>query len=51
MTDPSPDASLLDQDSLTRFLLQQAGVRGVRVHLDETWRQIRERADYPVAVR
>ena len=38
-------------DSLTRFLLQHAGVRGVRVHLDAAWQQIRERAEYPVAVR
>ena len=34
-----------DQDSLLRFLLPGAGVRGILVHLDETWRQIRERAD------
>lgn len=39
-----------DRDSLTRFLLQEAGVRGVRVHLEDTWRQIRARADYPAAV-
>ena len=39
-----------DHDSLTRFLLGEAGVRGVRVHLDATWQQIRERAEYPVAV-
>ena len=38
-------------DSLTRFMLQHAGVRGVRVHLDSAWQHIRERADYPVAVR
>ncbi len=30
-----------DHDSLTRFLIPGAGVRGVRVHLDDTWRQIR----------
>jgi molecular chaperone Hsp33 len=47
-TDP---ADLLDHDSLTRFLLQQAGVRGVRVHLDATWQQISGRGDYPIAVR
>jgi molecular chaperone Hsp33 len=40
-----------DHDSLTRFLLQQAGVRGVRVHLGETWRQIADRGDYPLAIR
>ena len=39
-----------DHDSLTRFLLPAAGVRGVRVHLDATWQQIRERAEYPIAV-
>jgi molecular chaperone Hsp33 len=38
-----------DHDTLTRFLIQGAGVRGVRVHLDETWQQIRERAHYPAA--
>lgn len=51
---PSPqhhiDPSSSDDDSLTRFLLQEAGVRGVRVHLDATWQQIRERAEYPVAI-
>ena len=36
----------LQPDTLTRFLLDRAGVRGVRVHLDETWRQIRHRANY-----
>ena len=39
-----------DRDSLTRFLLAEAGVRGVRVHLDDTWRQIRERESYPQGV-
>lgn len=33
-----------DLDRLSRFLLDRAGVRGVRVHLHETWQQIRERA-------
>jgi len=37
--------STADRDSLTRFLIERAGVRGVRVHLDEAWAQIRERAD------
>lgn len=36
-----------DPDRLTRFLLETAGVRGVRVHLDEAWREIASRADYP----
>lgn len=39
-----------DNDSLTRFLLRGAGVRGVCVHLDATWQQVRERAEYPIAV-
>jgi len=43
-------ASHSDHDSLTRFLLPDAGVRGVRVHLDETWRQIRSRAPYPEGI-
>src|SRR6476659_719242 len=39
-----------DDDTLTRFLLQAAGVRGGRVHLDATWQQIRGRAEYPLAI-
>jgi molecular chaperone Hsp33 len=40
----------LDHDSLTRFLLERSGLRGVLVHLDDTWRTIRHRAGYPDAV-
>ena len=47
MTDQDP--SSLDLDGLTRFLILGAGVRGIRVHLQDTWRQIREREDYPAA--
>lgn len=32
------------RDQLTRFLIAGAGVRGVRVHVDDAWRQIRSRA-------
>lgn len=39
-----------DLDVLTRFLLPGAGVRGVLVHLDDTWRHIRARADHAGAV-
>ena len=39
------ESSPHDHDLLTRFLLPVAGVRGVRVHLDEAWRQVRERSD------
>ena len=46
-----PTTSPHDHDSLTRFLLPGAGVRGVRVHLDDTWAQIRTHgADQPGAV-
>lgn len=46
---PEPN-TLPDADRLTRFLLPEAGVRGVRVHLDDTWRQIRGRSDYAPSV-
>ncbi|MEO5566463.1 MAG: Hsp33 family molecular chaperone HslO [Luteimonas sp.] len=40
-----------DHDSLLRFLLPGAGVRGVWVHLDDTWSQVRARIDdQPAAV-
>ena len=39
-----------DSDRLTRFLLPDAGVRGVRVHLRDTWAQIRERDHSPPAI-
>jgi molecular chaperone Hsp33 len=45
MTQANPD----NRDQLTRFLIDHAGVRGVLVHLDETWQQIRGRDDYPAA--
>ncbi len=38
-------------DFLQRFLLERAQVRGVLVRLEQTWRQVRERADYPASVR
>lgn len=38
-----------DRDQLSRFLIEGAGVRGVRVHLQDTWQQIRTRAEYPAA--
>ena len=37
-------------DQLGRFLLPDAGVRGVHVRLDEAWREIRGRAEYPAAI-
>jgi molecular chaperone Hsp33 len=37
-------------DLLLRFLLPSAGVRGVAVRLDDTWRAIAGHGDYPPAV-
>lgn len=39
-----------DRDTLTRFLLERSGVRGVVVHLDQAWAEIAGRADYPLPV-
>jgi molecular chaperone Hsp33 len=38
------------EDFLQRFLLERAQVRGVLVRLEESWRQVRVRAEYPAAV-
>ena len=48
MTEPTTSRAD-DRDQLTRFLIETAGVRGVRVHLQDTWHQIRDRAEYPQA--
>ncbi|MFT3805796.1 Hsp33 family molecular chaperone HslO [Arenimonas sp.] len=48
MSDSQP--AVADRDTLTRFMLERSGVRGVLVHLDETWRNILERSPYPTAV-
>jgi molecular chaperone Hsp33 len=37
-------------DQLSRFLLPEAGVRGVAVHLDTAWQEMVARADNPPAV-
>jgi molecular chaperone Hsp33 len=42
--EPTMTEATHDCDTLTRFLLDGAGVRGVHVCLDSTWRQIRARA-------
>ena len=46
MTDTAPP----DSDRLSRFLLQTAGVRGVRVHLRDAWRAVRANGPYPPAI-
>jgi molecular chaperone Hsp33 len=38
-------------DSLQRFVFERARVRGELVRLDETWREVRRRREYPAAVR
>ncbi len=43
--DPRPD-----DDTLSLFLLERSGIRGVLVHLDQTWQAIQARAPYPAAV-
>lgn len=40
-----------DKDSRYRFLLENANVRGVLVHLNDTWRETLQRADYPPNVQ
>ena len=41
---------MANPDTLTRFLIENTGVRGVLVSLDDAWREIRHRAAYPDAV-
>ncbi|MBI3480413.1 MAG: Hsp33 family molecular chaperone HslO [Nitrosomonadales bacterium] len=38
-------------DSLQRFLFEKSHVRGELVHLDDAWRAVLERHDYPPALR
>ncbi|HHW4673353.1 MAG TPA: Hsp33 family molecular chaperone HslO, partial [Xylella fastidiosa subsp. pauca] len=38
---------MTDHDSLTRFLLPHAVVRGIHVSLNETWSNIQEKTHYP----
>jgi molecular chaperone Hsp33 len=39
-----------DRDTLSLFLLDRSGVRGVLVRLDESWQTIQARTPYPVSV-
>ena len=39
-----------DRDTLSLFLLERSGVRGVLVRLDESWQAIQSRSPYPDAV-
>lgn len=41
----------MQHDSLHRFLIENANVRGEWVHLDQTWQQLLNCADYPDAVK
>ena len=40
-----------DKDSRYRFVMEKTNVRGVVVHLQDTWREVLSRADYPPNVR
>lgn len=44
------DIAQPDSDRLSRFLLQTAGVRGVRVHLRDAWQAVRANGPYPPAI-
>ena len=44
------DAMSQTDDSLTRFILDGADVRGALVKLTRTWQAIESRADYPAPV-
>jgi molecular chaperone Hsp33 len=35
-------------DTLTRFVFENAAVRGELIHLDESWREVLARAEYPI---
>lgn len=43
--------SIPQPDSLQRFLFEHAPIRGELVHLDESWRSVIERHDYPEVLR
>lgn len=47
---PSVHARMASNDTLTRFLIENADVRGALVSLDTAWQHIRERAEYPQEV-
>jgi molecular chaperone Hsp33 len=44
------ESPIIDRDTLTRFMLERSGVRGVLVHLDDAWQAIRDRTTYPEPV-
>lgn len=41
----------LEQDSLQRFIFEHGAVRGEVVRLSESWQAVRQRHDYPLAIR
>jgi molecular chaperone Hsp33 len=49
--DAEPGDGRADADSLSRFLLQGAPVRGEIISLDSAWQQVVQRHDLPVCVR
>lgn len=41
----------MDTDNLHRFMFDGSTIRGELVHLDDTWKHLLERQNYPLAVR
>ena len=42
---------MTEKDGLRRFLIESTDVRGLLVHLDDTWQNALARVDYPLPVR
>ena len=47
MTNKAPDTA----DTLQKFMVDNAPVRGEFVEISSTWRQVQARSDYPAPVR
>jgi len=43
--------SVRDPDTLQRFLFEHLPIRGMVVHLDDTWQAVLERRNYPLPIR
>lgn len=48
---PTATVSMHDRDCLHRFLFEHYPIRGHIVHLDASWRALREHRDYPTVIR
>lgn len=45
------EKTMADHDSLQRFVLDGRAIRGEIAHLDDTWKRVLERRDYPLVVQ